>query len=141
MGKEKGPQAAEAGRLLGQNLLRFRQRAGLSQQGTADRAGLHRTHVALIEAENRLPRLDTIVKLAGALEVQPCALLIGMAWKLDPPEEEGTVGRDGEFTITLVELHGDRRWSLYPHLEVFGEGVRALRRGIDAPGSLTFSDR
>jgi hypothetical protein len=45
---------------------------------------------------------------------------------------EGTVGRDGEFKITLVELHGDRRWSLYPHLEVFGEGVRALRRGIDA---------
>jgi len=26
---------------------------------------------------------------------------------------EGTVGRDGEFKITLVELHGDRRWSLY----------------------------
>ena len=45
---------------------------------------------------------------------------------------EGTVGRDGEFKITLVELHGDRRWSLYPHLEVYGEGVRALRRGIDA---------
>ena len=46
--------------------------------------------------------------------------------------EEGTVGRDGEFKITLVELHGDRRWSLYPHLEVFGDGVRALRRAIDA---------
>jgi hypothetical protein len=45
---------------------------------------------------------------------------------------EGTVGRDGEFKITLVELHGDRRWSLYPHLEVYGEGVGALRRGIDA---------
>jgi hypothetical protein len=45
---------------------------------------------------------------------------------------EGTVGRDGEFKITLVELHGDRRWSLYPHLEVFGDGVRALRRAIDA---------
>lgn len=45
---------------------------------------------------------------------------------------EGTVGRDGEFKITLVELHGDRRWSLYPHLEVYGEGVGSLRRGIDA---------
>ncbi|HEX6782166.1 MAG TPA: hypothetical protein VF125_09075 [Solirubrobacterales bacterium] len=46
--------------------------------------------------------------------------------------DEGTVGRDGEFKVTLIELHGDRRWSLYPHLEVFGEGVGALRRGIDA---------
>jgi hypothetical protein len=36
--------------------------------------------------------------------------------------EEGTVGRDGEFKITLVELHGDRRWSLYPQLEVVGDG-------------------
>lgn len=45
---------------------------------------------------------------------------------------EGTVGRDGEFKVTLVELHGDRRWSLYPHLEVFGDGVAALRRAIDA---------
>lgn len=46
--------------------------------------------------------------------------------------DEGTVGRDGEFKITLIELHGDRRWSLYPHLEVFGEGIGALRRAIDA---------
>lgn len=46
--------------------------------------------------------------------------------------EEGTVGADGEFKITLVELHGNRRWSLYPHLEVYGDGVGALHRGIDA---------
>ncbi len=86
MGKDKEPQAVEASRLLSQNLVRFRGRAGLSQQGTADRAGLHRTHVAMIEEGRRLPRLDTIVKLGGALEVEPCALLMGMAWKLDPPK-------------------------------------------------------
>ena len=87
MGKEKGPQAVEAGRLLGQNLVGHRRRVGLSQQGTADRAGLHRTEVALIESGKRLPRLDTIVKLAGAVEVEPCALLMGMAWELEPPKE------------------------------------------------------
>jgi transcriptional regulator with XRE-family HTH domain len=87
MGKGKGPQATEASRSFGQNLVRFRERAGLSQQGTADRAGLHRTHVALIEAGQRLPRLDTIVKLGGALGVEPCALLKGLAWDLDPPKE------------------------------------------------------
>jgi len=31
---------------------------------------------------------------------------------------------------TLIELHGDRRWSLYPHLEAFGDGVGLLRRAI-----------
>jgi transcriptional regulator with XRE-family HTH domain len=87
MGKKKGAQAAEASRAFGQNVARLRERAGLSQQGTADRAGLHRTHVAMIEAGQRLPRLDTIVKLGGALEVEPCHLMTGTAWKLDPPKE------------------------------------------------------
>jgi transcriptional regulator with XRE-family HTH domain len=87
MPNRKRPQAAEASRLLGQNLVALRRRVGLSQQGTADRAGLHRTHVAMIETGQRLPRLDTIVKLAGAVEVEPCALLTGLAWELDSPEE------------------------------------------------------
>lgn len=90
MGHKKGPQAAEASRILGRNLVAFRGRVGLSQEGTADRAGLHRTEVALIEGGKRLPRLDTIVKLAGAVEVQPCALLEGMAWRLDSPREGGS---------------------------------------------------
>jgi len=87
MGKRKGPQAAAAGRAFGQNIARFRERADLSQQATAERAGLHRTHIAMIEKGERLPRLDTIVKLGGALEVEPCALLSGLAWKLEPPKE------------------------------------------------------
>jgi transcriptional regulator with XRE-family HTH domain len=87
MGKEKGPQTTEASRAFGQNLVRLRERAGLSQEGAADRAGLHRTHVAMIEAGQRLPRLDTIVKLGGAVGVEPCELLAGLAWELDPPKE------------------------------------------------------
>jgi transcriptional regulator with XRE-family HTH domain len=87
MGREQKPEPPDLRRLLGRNLVELRGRVGLSQQATADRAGLHRTHVALIEAGKRFPRLDTIVKLAGAVEVEPCALLMGMAWKLDPQKE------------------------------------------------------
>jgi transcriptional regulator with XRE-family HTH domain len=90
MGRKKGPQAVEASRVLGENLVDSRRRVGLSQEAVADRAGLHRTHVAYIELGTRLPRLDTIVKLAGAVEVQPCKLLEGMTWKLDLPEGEGS---------------------------------------------------
>lgn len=46
--------------------------------------------------------------------------------------EEGTVGDGGEFRVTLVELHGGHRWSLDPHLEVYGDGIGSLRRAIDA---------
>lgn len=88
MGHKKGPQAAEASRVLARNLVKLRRRVGLSQEATAERAGLHRGEVAFIEARKRLPRLDTIVKLAGAVEVQPCALLEGMTWRLDSGAEE-----------------------------------------------------
>jgi transcriptional regulator with XRE-family HTH domain len=87
MGKEKGPQATGAGRAFGRNLAQLREHTGLTQEDTAERAGLHRSAVAHIEQGRRLPRLDTIVKLAGAVEVEPCALLTGLAWELDPPKE------------------------------------------------------
>jgi transcriptional regulator with XRE-family HTH domain len=87
MGRKHGPEAAKFSGHLGRNLVEFRKRVGLSQAGTADRAGLHRTEISLIERGERLPRLDTIVKLAGAVEVEPCALLRGIAWKLAPPKE------------------------------------------------------
>lgn len=87
MGHPHGAQAAGLARSFGQNLVELRRRVGLSQAGTAGRAGLHRTEVALIERGKRVPRLDTVVKLAGAVEVQPCELLTGMNWRLDPPKE------------------------------------------------------
>jgi transcriptional regulator with XRE-family HTH domain len=90
MGRQKDAQAAKAGRLLGKNLVTFREKRDLSQTATAERAGLHRTEVSLIERGQRVPRLDTIVKLAGAVEVDPCALLKGMAWRLDPKKNGGS---------------------------------------------------
>jgi transcriptional regulator with XRE-family HTH domain len=87
MGRKKDTQAIELGHRFGQNLVELRGRVGLSQIGTAERASLNRTEINLLEHGRRVPRLDTIVKLAGAIEVRPCALLRGMAWKLDPPKE------------------------------------------------------
>jgi len=87
MARQKGAQAVKCGRCLGQNLVELRQKRDLTQAATAERAGLHRTEISLIERGQRVPRLDTIVKLAGAVQVEPCALLVGMAWKLDPPQE------------------------------------------------------
>jgi DNA-binding XRE family transcriptional regulator len=88
MGRRKGPEAAELARRFGQNLIVLRSGAGLTQTGAAKRAGLHRTEIRLLEKGLRLPRLDTVVKLTGAVEVQPCELLAGMAWRLEAPREE-----------------------------------------------------
>jgi transcriptional regulator with XRE-family HTH domain len=85
MGRHKDAQTAALGLRFGEHLTELRGRVGLSQTATADRAGLHRTEVALVEHGRRIPRLDTLVKLAGAVEVAPCELLAGMSWRLNSP--------------------------------------------------------
>lgn len=79
-------------RRFADNAVRLRNRADLSQTATAERSGLHVTQIGLLERGARLPRLDTIVKLAGALEIAPCELLDGMVWRLGK-----TVTRPGAY--------------------------------------------
>jgi transcriptional regulator with XRE-family HTH domain len=64
--------------LFARNLVAARERLGISQEELADRAGMHRTAVSLLERKGRDPRLETIVKLARALGVKPAALLEGI---------------------------------------------------------------
>lgn len=63
-----------------QNLLRARESADLTQEELAFRASLHRTEVGLLERGMRMPRIDTLAKLAGALGVELATLLYGIAW-------------------------------------------------------------
>jgi transcriptional regulator with XRE-family HTH domain len=63
------------------NLKRCRRQAGLSQEEVAIRASLHRTAVGQLERQERVPCMDTLVKLAGALSVSPCDLIAGLAWE------------------------------------------------------------
>jgi len=62
------------------NLVKARERAGLSQEELGFRASLHRTEVGMLERGHRVPRIDTLVKLAGALGVPPDNLLDGIDW-------------------------------------------------------------
>jgi transcriptional regulator with XRE-family HTH domain len=41
---------------------------------------LHRTEVSQLERGLRIPRIDTLVKLASSLEVPVEDLLIGLTW-------------------------------------------------------------
>ena len=60
---------------FGHRLREVRDSKGLSQEALADAAGLHRTHVSLIERGHRSVRLETLERLAIALNVQPSELL------------------------------------------------------------------
>jgi transcriptional regulator with XRE-family HTH domain len=56
---------------FGENLRRIRDAKGMTQEQLADSAGLHRTHISLIERNQRSVRLETLERLAIALGVQP----------------------------------------------------------------------
>lgn len=66
---------------FGANLARARKRAGLSQEAAALRASLHRTEIGLLERGERTPRIDTAVKVAAAVGVEPGDLFEGIAWE------------------------------------------------------------
>lgn len=68
-------------KVFGANLGRAREEADLSQEELGFRASLHRTEVGQLERGVRLARIDTVVKLGGALGVPPGSLLDGMAWE------------------------------------------------------------
>jgi transcriptional regulator with XRE-family HTH domain len=71
---------------FGRNLWRVRRRMDLSQEQLAARASLHRTEIGLLEGGKRVARVDTLMKLTGALEADPRDLLRGIEWQ--PVESE-----------------------------------------------------
>ena len=72
---------ATLGERFGLNLWRSRRRAGLSQDGLANLVGVSRAAISPLERGLRLPRIDTILKLAAGMNVSPCVLLEGMEWR------------------------------------------------------------
>ncbi len=72
--------AKNLARQFGENVVIYRRRMGLSQEELGFRASLHRTEIGQLEQGARLARIDTLIKLAGALSVPPGDLLKGMAW-------------------------------------------------------------
>jgi transcriptional regulator with XRE-family HTH domain len=65
---------------FGRNLIDARERANLSQEVVAVRASLHRTEIGMLERGERLPGIDTAIKLAAALGVEVGSLLSGLDW-------------------------------------------------------------
>ncbi len=86
---------------FGRNLHRCRRRAAMSQEELGALAALHRTEIGMLENGTRLARVDTLMKLAGALAVSPVELLEGIHWNPGNPAE-------GNFSIserTLQRRH------------------------------------
>lgn len=79
-----------AAKRLGRNLFKARRCAGFSQEELGALACLHRTEIGLVESGKRLPRVDTLVKLASALDVRAEELLKGIEWVVPAPAHSGS---------------------------------------------------
>jgi transcriptional regulator with XRE-family HTH domain len=75
---------------LGRNVFMARRRAGFSQEALGALASLHRTEVGMVEKGERLPRVDTLIKLASALGVNASELLEGVDWVVPAPTRPGS---------------------------------------------------
>jgi transcriptional regulator with XRE-family HTH domain len=97
MGRRHTQEVLDLKQRFADNLILLRSRVDLSQEQMAERAGLHKTELSLLERGLRLPRLDTLIKLSGAIEVESCELLAGMSWRLG-----SNAGRRGAYVRRSV---------------------------------------
>lgn len=86
----------EAGRvLLGRRVAGLRVRAGLTSRDLAAAAGISLGYVGLIETGKRLPGLDVLDLIAGAVGEDVAGLIAGVyPWASDEPPEEDPVHVD-----------------------------------------------
>lgn len=82
---------------FGQNLRRVRKREDLSQERLAKLASLHCTEIPLLEKGGRACRIDTLIRLAGAMAVAPEELLEGIDCVPGPDT-------DGSFAFDAVSV-------------------------------------
>ncbi|MGH2976014.1 MAG: helix-turn-helix domain-containing protein [Solirubrobacterales bacterium] len=74
---------AQLAAAFGELLSAARREAGMTQEALAHRSGLDRTAISQLELGKASPRLETIVRIAGALDLDPCALIPALRWQ--PP--------------------------------------------------------
>ena len=72
---------------FGEVLRRHRLRAGRSQEWLAGAAGLDRTYISLLERGLRKPTLNTVLKLAHALDATASEMVREVVTRLEGQED------------------------------------------------------
>ncbi|WP_195985883.1 helix-turn-helix transcriptional regulator [Clostridium sp. D33t1_170424_F3] len=60
---------SEVTRIVGERLRNYREQAGLSQEELAEKADIHPGYVGMIERADRNPTVETVEKIARALDL------------------------------------------------------------------------
>jgi transcriptional regulator with XRE-family HTH domain len=97
---------------LGINLRTHREGLGISQHEVARRAKIGIASISPLERGETMPRIDSFIRLAGALEAEPNDLTAGVLWR--PAEKIITPGGfevppDPELEAEVAALREDAR--------------------------------
>ena len=65
---------------LGMNMREHRERLGISQHEVGYRAEVHHNAISPMELAQTMPRIETFIRVAGALETTPGELTAGIIW-------------------------------------------------------------
>lgn len=63
-------------KVFGNNLPKYRNELGISQEAFAEKCGLHRTYISAIECYRRSISLENIQRISDALEIETYKLFI-----------------------------------------------------------------
>ncbi len=100
---QKIVQDANSKKPFGASVRAWRHKLGISQEELAGRAGLHRTYVCDVERGARNVSLESIEKLARALEVSvPALLSYSREWSSEPASP-GNLAAGGLVNILFIE--------------------------------------
>lgn len=61
--------------MLGEELRKARERAGMTQEALSFQAGLHRTYISQLERDKKSPTVDVLFRLCDALGVRPSGII------------------------------------------------------------------
>lgn len=111
---------AEFGRIVGDNIRRYRDRYNLTQEQFAEKTGISKAQCASIETGKKIPSSFTIRKIADALELSVEYFL----YKEPPPQEDGQ--RDEQ----MRRINSALRYCSPGHLE-FIEDILFSSRKFD----------
>jgi transcriptional regulator with XRE-family HTH domain len=79
--------ADEVAQRFAENLAHCLRQVGYSQEKLAQLAEMHRTQVSELLRGRQVPRLDSVIRLSGALGVEPGELLDGI--RFEPAAQTG----------------------------------------------------
>jgi len=61
--------------MLGKELRKAREKSGITQEELADRAGLHRTYISLLERDKKSPTLTVLFRVCRSLGISASRLI------------------------------------------------------------------